>query len=72
MALPQLSISLDSLWLGHLIVGRPFLFVFGFAAMCVRRVQHFEERFLPGRSLYSRVMSPVNPGTVEYRGHLRE
>jgi hypothetical protein len=72
MALLQLNISLDGPWLDHLIVGTPSLLVFVFAAIFGRRVQHSEERFLPGRSLHSRVRIPVNLGAIEYRGHLRE
>ena len=68
MALPQLNISLDSSWLDHLIVGTPF----AFAAIFGRRIQHSEERILSGRSLHSRMTSLVNPGAIEYRGHLRE
>jgi len=66
------NIPLESLWLDHLIVGTPISFVVGFAAIFVRRVKHSEEHFLPGRSLHSRMMSPVNYGAIEYRGHLRE
>jgi hypothetical protein len=72
MALLQLNISLDSSWLDHLIVGTPFAFVFGFAAIFGRRIQHSEERILSGRSLHSRMTSLVNLGAIEYRGHLRE
>ena len=72
MALLQLDISLDGSWLDHPIVGTPFLFVFGFAAIFRRRIQYSEECFLPGQSLHSRMMSPVKPGVIEYRGHLRE
>ncbi len=70
MALLQLNISLDGPWLDHPIVGTPFPHVF--AAIFGRRVQHSEERFLPGRSLHSHVTSPVSLGAIEYRGHLRE
>ncbi len=72
MALLQLNILLDSLWLGHPIVGTPFLLVFIFAAIFGRRVKHSEECFLPGRSLHSPVTSPMNLRAIEYRGHLRE
>ena len=64
MALLQLNISLDSSWLDHPIVGTPFLFVFGFAAISRRRIQHSEE--------HSRMTSLVNLGAIGYRGHLRE
>jgi hypothetical protein len=72
MALLQLNISLDSSWLDHPIVGTPFLFVFGFAAISRRRIQHSEERIVAGRSLHSRMTSLVNLGAIGYRGHLRE
>jgi hypothetical protein len=72
MALLQLNISLDSSWLHHLIAGTPFAFVFGFAAIYRRRIQHSEERILFGPSLHSRVTSSVNLRAIEYQGHLRE
>ena len=72
MALLQMNISLDGSWRDNLIVGTPFRFGFVVGAIFRRRIRPSEEYFLSGRSLHSRMTSLVNPGAIEYRGHLRE